>query len=125
MYLPRRSMRTSFAPSSASVNSFLVLWRRMMRGSLTSTPLILRPTASRSRSRRTTSTSGSSGIRGSPRLAEVAVQALDGDARGGLLGLFLRAAGAAAVRGAVEHHRRLEALRVIGSRFAERILGQG
>src|SRR5881397_258324 len=63
-YLPRRSVFMTLCPTSRDVKSFRVLWRRTTRiaflDPLTSTSLIFLPTTSRSRSRRITSTSGSS-----------------------------------------------------------------
>src|SRR6476620_5350391 len=74
----------------------------------TSTDLILRPTMSFSRSRRSTSISGSSGI-----LAPL-LQVRPGAPRGRLLGFLLRVPLARARRVAVEHHGREEPLGVIG-----------
>src|SRR4051812_36864999 len=86
-----------------------------------STSLILRPTTSRSRSRRMTSTSGSSGIgpplRGrvarDPDAGRVVVQAPPGDARRSLLSRLLRAALAFAVGLAADEHRGEEPLVVV------------
>ena len=63
-YLPRRSTFVILRPSSRDVKSLRFGWRRMTRiaflDGLTSASLIRRPTTSFSRSRRITSTSGSS-----------------------------------------------------------------
>src|SRR6266550_3402970 len=77
----------------------------------TSTDLILRPTMSRSRSRRNTSISGSSGTL-TPLLQ--ILQTRPGDPRGRLLGFLLRIALARARCRSVEHHRREETLGVVG-----------
>src|SRR5476649_351867 len=73
----------------------------------TSTDLILRPTMSRSRSRRNTSISGSSGT-----LAPL-LQTRPGHPCGGLLGFLLRISLAVARRLAAEQHGRKEPLGVI------------
>ena len=61
-YFPRRCTETILRPSSSAMNSFLFLCRRTERVPVTSTVLIFLPTTSFSRSRRKTSTSGSSGM---------------------------------------------------------------
>src|SRR3954463_12208169 len=134
MYLPRRLTAVILRPSSSLVNCLRCRYRRMLRIPSTSTPLIFLPTTSRSRSRRTTSTSGSSGIRaphrrscrgavvgqslarlpiGSP--AVLRTQLAPRGSRRGLLGLLLRATLAGSVRYSPEHHGRVEALRVVGT----------
>src|SRR3954469_13245914 len=133
-YLPRRLTAVILRPSSSLVNCLRCRYRRMLRIPSTSTPLIFLPTTSRSRSRRTTSTSGSSGIRaphrrscrgavvgqslarlpiGSP--AVLRTQLAPRGSRRRLLGLLLRATLAGSVRYSPEHHRRVEALGVIGT----------
>ena len=63
-YLPRRSTLVTLRPTRREVKSLRVLWRRITRIAffelLTSASLMRRPTTSFSRSRRITSTSGSS-----------------------------------------------------------------
>src|SRR5690242_14119020 len=97
----------------------------------TSTDLIFLPTTSRSRSRRTTSTSGSSGIshpdtvppvrRGADRLA---LQPLPRDPRRRLLGRLLRAPFTRAVLLVPQEHRGEEALRVVGALVTDLVAGQ-
>src|SRR6188474_2244414 len=89
----------------------------------TSTPLTRLPISSRSRSRRTTSTSGSSGIvalpggaRGKRRLvlhSRFVLQPLPGGTSGGLFGLLLGTALALAVGRAAQRDRREEVLGVV------------
>src|SRR5690349_21449128 len=83
-----------------------------------STLLIFLPTTSRSRSRRITSTSGSSGI------VHALVQPLPCDTRRGLLGRLLRPPLAVAVRLAADEHRREEPLVVVGALVAHLVAGQ-
>src|SRR4051794_34015949 len=97
----------------------------------TSTALIFLPTTSRSRSRRTTSTSGSSGIShpdtvppvggGADRLA---LQPLPRDPCRCLLGRLLRASLTRAVLLVAEVHRGEEALRVVGTLVTNLVAGQ-
>src|ERR1700675_4951993 len=110
----------------------------MLRMPLTSTDLIFLPTTSRSRSRRTTSTSGSSGIAAPHRRSRrgvvvrwsfafafgrlllgspIALQAQPAPRRAccGLLGLLLGPTLARSVRLAPEQHRGKEPLGVIGT----------
>src|ERR1700737_2050443 len=61
-YFPRRVTPVTFLPSNLDANSARFLCRRTERAPLVSTALIRFPVTSRSRSRRTTSTSGNSGI---------------------------------------------------------------
>src|SRR5579883_1045495 len=61
-YLPFLATERMVRPSRAARNRGAVRCRRMEREPLTSTDLLLRPTTSRSSSRRMVSTSGSSGI---------------------------------------------------------------
>src|SRR5450755_3159481 len=83
----------------------------------TSTDLILRPTMSRSRSRRNTSISGSSGTR------VPLLQTRPGDPRRRLLGFLLRVPLACARRFTVEHHGREEPLRMVGPLVTDEIAG--
>src|SRR3712207_4870288 len=101
MYLPLRSTFVTLRPATRSVNSLRLPWRRIARiaffAALTSTVLMRLPTTSFSRSRRITSTSGSSTSspflrRGRPIGAGQRVERLP---RGALLGLLLRPALAA------------------------------
>src|SRR3954449_8737941 len=113
-YLPRRCTWVTLRPSSSSVNSFLFLCRRTERVPVTSTDLIFLPTISLSRSRRNTSTSGSSGIVVSllPRLF------LESGPRhpcGRLLGLLLRTSFAFPVQAVGHVDSREEVFGVIGS----------
>src|ERR1700733_7042749 len=94
------------------MNSFLFLCRRTERVPVTSTDLIFLPTTSFSRSRRSTSTSGSSGTV-APLTGSLFLQARPCDPRGRLLGLLLRSALALAVAMLVHEDRREELLRVI------------
>src|SRR6478752_2945743 len=97
----------------------------------TSTALTFLPTTSRSRSRRTTSTSGSSGIShpdtvppvglGAVRLA---LQPFPRDLCRRLLGRLLRAALSRAVLLVAEEHRSEEALGVIGPLVTNLVAGQ-
>src|SRR3954452_23611077 len=97
----------------------------------TSTDLIFLPTTSRSRSRRTTSTSGSSGIshpdtfppvgEGADRLA---LQPFPRDPRRRLFGRLLRPPFAGAVLLVPQEHRGEEPFRVVGSFVAHLVLGK-
>ena len=106
MYLPRRSTPVIFLPTSRFANCLRLWCRRIERMPSASTALTRLPTISRSRSRRTTSTSGSSGIiflrsgrfgpcrdrvRAVARVRDLA-EATPGDACRRLLGLLLRSA---------------------------------
>src|SRR5689334_9292837 len=118
-YFPRRCAATILRPTRTSTNSFLFLWRRTERAPVTSTALIFLPTTSRSRSRRITSTSGSSGIP-APLLSPVSLrlvllQAGPRNPRRALFGLLLRAAFALAVAHVAEVDGGEEVLRVIGT----------
>ena len=109
---PAAATDTILCPSSAPMNSFFCLWRRIDRRPATSTVLIFLPTTSFSRSRRMTSTSGSSGI--APLLSPVfARKPTARDPGRGLLGLLLRATFAFAVALVTDEHRREEVLGVI------------
>src|SRR4051794_1430686 len=125
-YLPRRSTPTNFFPTSAPVNCLRCRYRRIDRIPVTSTAFTFLPTTSFSRSRRITSTSGSSGTLLLPcpdrRLARR--HPFPRSPRRGLLGLLLRSALAVAVGPAVEQHRREEALRVIRSLVAHLVARQ-
>src|SRR5450755_1953020 len=83
----------------------------------TSTDLILRPTMSRSRSRRNTSISGSSGTR------VPLLQTRPGDPRCRLLGFLLRVPLARARRLTVEHHGREEPLGMVGPLVTDEVTG--
>src|SRR5699024_8207122 len=97
--LPRRATAVRALPSSAARNrSAPPAWRRMMRASSSSTSVIVRPRVRGARPRRTTSTSGSSGIRSAPRdegLAALGEDPAHRVLRGGELGVLLRGAVAA------------------------------
>src|SRR6266576_23321 len=119
MYFPRRSVFMTLCPARRDENSFRVLWRRITRIAffepLTSTSLIFLPTTSRSRSRRITSTSGSS-INAPPHRS---IGASLRDARVGLassllLGFLLRAPDARPQRLSGDHDGRRELLLVVG-----------
>src|ERR1700722_1038422 len=115
-------------PFRMSMNSFLVLCRRTDRVPVTSTDLIFLPTTSRSRSRRMTSTSGSSGIPVSPFACMFFLQlflakASPRDPGRPLLGLFLGSAFTVAEALVVEIHRREEVLGVIRALVADHITG--
>src|SRR5713101_483217 len=97
----------------------------------TSTALIFLPTISRSRSRRTTSTSGSSGISFSESVPPVgvgavrlALQPIPRNSCGRLLGRLLRASLAAAVDLVAQEHRGEEAFRMVGSFVAHLVPGE-
>src|SRR4249919_2875893 len=125
-YLPRRSTPMNFLPTSAPVNCLRCRYRRIDRIPVTSTAFTFLPTTSFSRSRRITSTSGSSGTLLLPcpdrRLARR--HPFPRRARRRLLGLLLGAALAVAVGGAVEEHRGEEALRVVRSLVAHLVARQ-
>src|SRR5438128_1648368 len=92
-YLPRRTIPRIFFPSSLDTKWRLLGWRRIDRIPPTSTCLMRLPTTSFSRSRRSVSTSGSSGIGSHLASGESAPRFLGGR----LLGLLLRASRARAV----------------------------
>src|SRR6476661_5468549 len=129
MYLPRRSVFMTLCPARRDENSFRVLWRRITRiaflDPLTSTSLIFLPTTSRSRSRRITSTSGSS-IHAPPhRSCGAAIRdACVGLARGLLLRLLLRPSDARPQRLAGDHDGRRELLLMVGAPVLDLIDGQ-
>src|SRR5581483_12161408 len=128
-YLPRRSALVILRPSSREVNSLRLPWRRITRIAFrvgrTSAAWTFRPTTSFSRSRRITSTSGSStdpspsALRGAlgPQLQVALV-------RGLLLGLLLGVADPPSVRPAREEDRRGELLLVIRPALADPVLGE-
>src|SRR6266576_5454854 len=129
MYFPRRSVFMTLCPARRDENSFRVLWRRITRIAffepLTSTSLIFLPTTSRSRSRRITSTSGSS-INAPPHRS---IGASLRDARVGLassllLGFLLRAPDARPQRLSGDHDGRRELLLVVGAPFLDLVDGQ-
>src|SRR6476620_304254 len=129
MYLPRRSVFMTLCPARRDENSFRVLWRRITRIAffepLTSTSLIFLPTTSRSRSRRITSTSGSS-IHAPPRRSSGAAlrDARVGFARGLLLRFLLRAADPRAQRLPSDHDGRRELFLMIRTPVFDLIDGQ-
>src|SRR5690242_13648816 len=95
-----------------------------------STFLIFLPTTSRSRSRRTTSTSGNSGI-GCPRrcgrgrgVGDAELQPFPRLARGNLFGSLLRATLAGSVHLTAQQHGGEEALGVVGALVAELVPGK-
>src|SRR4051812_25267766 len=112
-YLPRRCTDTTLRPTSGPVKSALFLWRRTERVPVTSTALIFLPTTSFSRSRRKTSTSGSSGMV-APLADSLFLQARPCAVGRRLFGLLLRSAFALAVKTVVHVDQREELLRVIG-----------
>src|SRR6266576_3004774 len=129
MYLPRRSVFMTLCPARRDEKSFLVLWRRITRIAffepLTSTSLIFLPTTSRSRSRRITSTSGSS-IPAPPHRSSGAAlrDARVGFARGLLLRFLLRAADARAQRLPGDHDGRRELFLMVRTSVLDLIHGQ-
>src|SRR5262245_9070781 len=143
-YLPRRSVFVTLCPTSRDVKSLRVLCRRTTRSAcfdpLTSTSLIFLPTTSRSRSRRITSTSGSSmpvpfrafGSALGPALGPGLGSGLDRSsrdqrmrlARGLLLRLLLGSSDPAAQRLARDHDRRRELLLVVGTPLLDVIHGE-
>src|SRR5262245_13898233 len=140
MYLPRRSIPVTRLPTSRFANCFRLWCRRIERIPSASTALTRLPTISRSRSRRTTSTSGNSGIvvlrsglvrpaRRRPRsvgrlgvgdLAQVPPR----DARRRLLRVLLRPALTGAPRLTAQQHGGEEVLRVVGPFVAHLITGE-
>src|SRR5918992_5094052 len=124
-YLPRRSTLVSFRPSNREVKSFRLPCRRITRIALrelfTSAVLIRRPTTSFSRSRRITSTSGSS--TGPLLCLDPVRHVVEGLARGPLLGFLLRLADPRAHRLPVQEYRRGEFLLVVRTAFLEPVLG--
>src|SRR5258708_3567663 len=120
-YLPRRCAATILRPTRMSTNSLRFLCRRTERVPVTSTALIFLPTTSRSRSRRMTSISGSSGIFAPllPVLLQlvllwpVLLEAGPSDPSRRLLGLLLRSAFAVAESHVTEVDGGEEVLRVI------------
>src|SRR5581483_1895241 len=127
---PRRAPRRRATSSPAG-------WRRTVRAPVTTAAVTSRPATSRSSPRRTTSTSGSSGIvveGGSGRLGRLGggqgrrfrlglPQPLPGHPGGGLLGLLLRPALAPAPGCALEHDVGVEALGVVGPLVAHLVAG--
>src|SRR5262245_12377312 len=103
------------------MNSFLFLWRRTDRVPVTSTDLIFFPTISLSRSRRKTSTSGSSGI--AIPLLRLFLQSRPCDPGRRLLRFLFRTSFTFAVRLVTDEHRGGEVLRVVGAFVAYRVPG--
>src|SRR5436190_7453922 len=128
-YLPRRSVFTTLWPAKPAAKSFRVLCRRITRiaflDPLTSTSLIFFPTTSRSRSRRITSTSGSS-IHAPPHRSSGAAlrDACVGLARSLLLGLLLRAPDARPQRLPGYHDGRRELLLMVGAPVLDLVHGE-
>src|SRR6266571_613934 len=128
-YLPRRSVFMTLWPAKREAKSFRVLCRRITRiaflDPLTSTSLIFFPTTSRSRSRRITSTSGSS-IHAPPHRSRGSAlrDACVGLARSLLLRLLLRAPDARPQRLSGDHDGRRELLLVVGAPFLDLVDGQ-
>src|SRR6266511_1626555 len=140
MYLPRRSTPVIRFPTSLFANCLRLWCLRIDRIPSASTDLTRLPTISRSRSRRTTSTSGNSGIvclrwgpigprrdrapllarRRDLTLAEIAPR----HPGGRLLRVLLRSTLARPPRLAPQHHGREEPLRVVGSLVAHLVAGQ-
>src|SRR6266545_1148439 len=138
MYLPRRSTPVIFFPTSRFANCFRLWCRRIERMPSASTDLTRLPTISRSRSRRTTSTSGNSGIvflrsgrfgpcrdrvRTVARVRDLA-EVTPGDACRRLLRVLLRSALTGSPRLAAQHHGCEEALRVVGPFVAHLVAGK-
>src|SRR3954452_9823457 len=116
-YFPRRRAAGSVRPVSAATKwSVPSRCRRTARGWCTSTEATVRPATQRSRPRRTTSTSGSSGT-SAPRGSAVGSrgEGAPGGFRGLLLGGLLRPAGAHPADLAGQHHDRGEGLGVVGT----------
>src|SRR5262245_18995479 len=116
-YFPRRSTPVIFLPTRRLANCLRLWWRRTARIPSASTFLTFFPTTSRSRSRRTTSTSGSSGIGFplDPDGRHLVLQPLPGFAGCTLLSGLLRPSLAAPVHADGELHGCEEPLRVIGA----------
>src|SRR5690242_12665380 len=104
------------------MNSFLFLCRRTDRVPVTSTDLIFFPTTSFSRSRRNTSTSGSSGMV-APLPVRFVPQSRPRDPSRGLLRFLLRSAFALAVEAVVHVDGREEVLGVVGPFVAYDVAG--
>src|SRR4051794_29658382 len=109
-------------PSSSAMKSFLFLCLRTERVPVTSTDLIFLPTISLSRSRRSTSTSGNSGIV-APLIPRFLLESRPRDPGGGLFGLFLRTAFALAIQMVVDVHRCKEVFSVVGALVAHDVTG--
>src|SRR5699024_3560182 len=122
---PRRATAVSVEPSiAARRRSAPPAWRRMIRASSSSSPVTVRPTVRGSRPRRTTSTSGSSGMRSAPRDQRLAALGEDAAHRvlGGCeLGVLLRGAVAAGRDDAGDGDGGGERLLVLEAGFAHRI----
>src|SRR2546422_4693 len=128
-YLPRRSVFMTLWPAKREAKSFRVLWRRITRiaflDPLTSTSLIFFPTTSRSRSRRITSTSGSSICAPPHRSGGAALRdACVGLARSLLLRLLLRAPNASPQRLPGDHDGRRELLLMVGTAILDLVHGE-
>src|SRR4051812_37410726 len=115
-YLPRRCAAVTVRPVSAATKcSAPSRCRRTARGWWTSTVAMVRPAIHCARPRRTTSTSGSSGI---------GRQRPPGRLGGLLLGGLLGPAGAAPVHGAGQDDRGREGLRVVGAVVGDLVGGR-
>src|SRR5205809_986240 len=129
MYFPRRSVFMTLCPARREENSFRVLCRRITRIAffepLTSTSLTFLPTTSRSRSRRITSTSGSSIHAPLHRSSGAALRDPGvGLARSLLLGLLLRAPDARPQRLPGYHDGRRELLLMVGAPVLDLVHGE-
>src|SRR5437764_563528 len=124
-----RALSLILRPSSLAMKCFLLGWRRIERIPLTSTCLMRLPTTSFSRSRRSVSTSGSSGtgahllglVRGAlARRGERAPRHLGG----GLLGLLLRASLSGPTLLVAQVDGGVDALGVVGAFLLHDVAGQ-
>src|SRR5581483_6853021 len=127
-YLPRRSALVILRPSSREVNSLRLPWRRITRIAFrvgrTSAAWTFRPTTSFSRSRRITSTSGSSTDPSPSALHGTLGQLQVGLVCRLLLGLLLGSPDARAPGPTREVHGRRELLLVVGTALRDPVLGQ-
>src|SRR5262245_7766625 len=116
MYLPLRLAVLNVRPARRLASCAFVP-RRTLRTPVTCTDLTFFPANSRSRSRRTVSTSGSSGMSGGMLLLQTSA-CFSG---GGLLRLLLRPSLALAPARRADHHRGEEPLLVVGALFANEV----
>ena len=130
--LPRRTASRTTAPvSRAAKSTGPASCQRTTRGFSTSMPPSRAPSTQRARPRRTTSTSGSSGMSradqavGRPGRAGAVLpprQGLEGRGRRALLGLLLALAAALAQDDALDEHRGVEGLGVVRALFDDHVL---
>src|SRR6187200_160454 len=124
-YLPRRRAATTRDPTRRAAKSTgPPVWRRTERGCATSTASIRRPTTKRSSPRRTTSTSGSSGIAhpvGGPGV-ELLLDDLPRGLGRLLLGLLLAPSHALAIDRVGNPHAGDERLRVVRAALPDQVL---